>query len=213
MGCYCICELEKLVEKKKMRANKTPKSDGNISLYLLPALLITTLMTGCIPLGPRTGGEKVVASRVEADNRVTEQIVGVPTEHHWMMLVAPDGLELNYDLSDTWRYYLKDVDGHRQPLPFFKKREHNVNPWSLMAPISHTNLWVAEIDTGSFSRVEHGHYDCRVICFNAKGIVTDVTLDYPEYGKFKFDSENHVLTYQMKSGSRRFDPLTHTDVH
>jgi hypothetical protein len=173
-----------------MRTNNTSENHGNILLPLLPVLLIAVLMTGCIPLGPRPGWEQVVARRVEPDNRVTEQIVGVTTEHHWMMLVAPDGPELNYDLSDTWRFYLVNAGGHRQPLPFLKKRGHNVNPWDLMAPIPHTKLWVAKLSAGS----EHGRHNFRVICFDAKGIVTDAKLDYPDYGEFTFDSENHILT-------------------
>ena len=171
------------------------------------ALLIAVLATGCVPLGPKLGREEVVASRINSDGQVAEQIIGVPTEHHWMMLIAPDGPELNTVLSETWRFYLAGADERRQPLRFLKRREGNIVPWYLIAPVSHTNLWIGVIGTGSLKRVERGHFDYRVICFTAKRITSEETLDYPEYGQFHFDSENHILTYKMKSNSRSYDPL------
>jgi hypothetical protein len=173
-------------------------------------MLVAGLMTGCVPLGSKLGKEEVVASRLGPHGGVTERIVGVPTEHHWMLLVAPDGPELNYILSETWRFYLVGADGQREYLHFLKKRGGNVVPWNLIAPISHTNLWVAMIETGSLKRVEQSHYDSRVICFDAKGIISEGALDYPEYGTFHFDSESHILTYKMKDRSRSYDPLAKT---
>ena len=186
-----------------IEANRKPTTEGNTQVCLFLLLLVVVLITGCIPLGPRKGREQVVASRSGPDESANEKIVGVPTEHHWMLLIAPDGPEMNYVLSETWRFYLVVADGRRHSLPFLKQRGNNPNPWRLLAPISHTNLWVVELYTGSLNRVEHGHHDARVICFNAQKIVTDAKLDYPEDGEFKFDTENHILTYQMQNGSRR----------
>lgn len=179
---------------------------------ILPVLLIAVLALGCVPLGPRLGREEVVASRINSDGHLVERVIGVPTEHHWMMLVSPDGPEFNTVLSETWRFYLEDTNGQREPLRFLQQRGGNVMPWYLIAPISHTNLWIGVIGTGSDERVEHGHFDYRVICFNAKAITSEVTLDYPDYGEFHFDSEKHILTYDMKGNSRSYDPLTKVDL-
>ena len=181
----------------------------NFLAGLLPALLMAILATGCIPLGPRVGKERVMAKRIESDKGISEQIVGVPTEHHWALLVTPEGPELNYITSVTWRFYLTDTNGHREPLPFLKKRD-DLYPfaWPLIAPIAHTNLWIAGEQV-----YKHGQSDFRVICFNAKRIVSDNKLEYPDEGRFSYDSENHVLTYETKNGTRKFDPLANADLH
>jgi hypothetical protein len=185
----------------------------NFSRTLLTALLIEVLVVGCVPLGFTTGKEQVTAIKTNSDGRVAEQIIGVPTEHHWMMLFAPDGPELNTVLSETWRFYLVGSDGQRESLRFLQKRGHNAPPWRLIAPVSHTNVWIGVIGTGSLKRVEQGHFDYRVICFTSKRITSETTLDYPEYGEFNFDSDKHILTYKMKDSSRSYDPLRNPDLH
>jgi len=195
--------------KRKMQTSKTLEQNRKPVLCLLHALLIAILATGCIPLGPRVGKERVMAKRTELNKGSSEQIVGVPTEHHWALLVTPEGPELNYVLSVTWRFYLTDSNGHREPLPFLKRRD-DLYPiaWPLIAPIAHTNLWIAGEQV-----YKHGQSDFRVICFNAKRIVSDNKLEYPDEGRFSYDSENHVLTYETKNGTRRFDPLANADLH
>ena len=180
---------------------------------LCSTLLVAVLTVGCIPLGPKLGREQVVASRIGPDGQAAERIISVPTEHHWMLLVTPEGPELNHVMSETWRFYLAGTDQRRERLRFLKRRGGNVMPWAIVAPISHTNLWIAAIYTGSLRRVEHGHYDFRVVCFNAKRIASEETLDYPEYGTFQFDSETHILTYKMEGSSRTYDPLANSHYH
>ena len=184
-----------------------------VSTALVTLLLITVVTTGCVPLGPRSGKEEIVAKRINPGGEVAEQIIGAPTEHHWMMLVAPDGPEFNTVLSETWRFYLVGTNGQRESLGFLRQRGGNVMPWYLIAPVSYTNLWIGVIGIGSLKRVEQGHFDYRVICFTARGITSEKTLDYPEYGTFQFDSESHTLTYKMKSNSRSYDPIGNTDLH
>lgn len=186
--------------------------ESAFSPALVAVLVFATLITGCIPLGSRLGREEIVAGRFNADGHTGEQVIGVPTEHHWMMLVAPDGPELNTILSETWRFYLVGTNGQHKALRFLRRRGGNVMPWCLIASVSHTNLWIAVIGTGSQKRVEHGHFDYRVICFTESGITSEETLDYPEYGEFNFDSENHTLTYRMEGHSRSYDPLGNTHV-
>lgn len=169
------------------------------------AALTTLLGAGCIPLGNRRGPEQVVAQRTQPDGGVTEQIVAAPTEHHWCLFFTPEGPELNYVLSETWRFYLAGADGRREPIHFLRKRGGTGNPWELIAPIPQTNLWIAVLYTGSLRRVEHGHYDYRVICFSPKRIISDHTLDY--HGRFLFNPGNGVLT----NGGRTYDPLAGTN--
>jgi hypothetical protein len=90
---------------------------------LLNALLlsvVTTLSAGCLPLGPRRGQEQFIASRgdIEPGPAKKERTIAVPIEHHWMLPVAPDGPELNYVLSETWRYYLVTPDDSLSRSPF-----------------------------------------------------------------------------------------------
>jgi len=185
----------------------------NFSRTLITALLIEALVVGCVPLGVTTGKEQVITSRTNSNGRVVEQIVGLPTEHHWMMLIAPDGPELNTVLSETWRFYLIGSDGKRELIRFLQQKGHNAPPWHLIAPIPHTNLWIGVIYAGSLNNVEKGHFDYRVICFTSKRIVSEKTLDYPDYGEFNFDSEKHILTYKIKGNTLSYDPLANIDSH
>ena len=179
---------------------------------LLNALLlsvVTMVSAGCIPLGPRRGQEQFIASRgdVEPGPGRKERIVAVPIEYHWMLLIAPDGPQANYVLSETWRYYLVNPDGSRFALPFLKHKGDNINPWGMLEPIPKTDLWIAGEYTGSSRREEHGHYDFRVICFNAKGIKTDKRLDFPDDGTFELEPDRHVLAYRTKDATWSYDPL------
>jgi hypothetical protein len=184
-----------------------------LSTTLATILLVAALTNGCVPLGPRSGKEEIVAKRINPGGEVAEQIIGVPTEHHWMMLIAPDGPEFNTVLSETWRFYLIGANGERESLGFLRQRGGNVMPWNLIAPVAHTNLWIGVIGTGSPKRVEQRYFDYRVICFTPRGIISEKMLDPPEYGTFQFDSESHTLTYKMKDKSQSYDPLGNDDLH
>jgi hypothetical protein len=181
-----------------------------LSNVLLVSLALM-LSAGCIPLGPRHGQERVVATRTPTTGQVSETIIAVPTEHHWMLLVAPDGPELDYVLSETWRYYLMGPSGSRSPLRFLKHR--GFRPWDRLEPIPDEDLWIAERDTSSWSRLEENHHDYRVICFDAKGARTDKPLDFAESGSLEFDQETHTFAYRSKNVTWTYDPLHDSGPH
>ena len=183
-----------------------------VPIALLTILLVPIFGTGCFPLGIWRGHAQVAAKRTEADGFVTEQILLMPTEHHWCMLFTPEGPELNHVTSQTWNFYIADKDGHRHRLHFLGTEHDNWAQWVLIAPISHTNLWVAVFHTGSPKRVEQGRFDYRVICFTGKAIISDQRLDYRSRGTFRFDSETHLLIYEMGQNSQSYDPLANTRV-
>ena len=168
-------------------------------------LALAGFVTGCFPLGSTLGKEQLVAKRSGPDGQEVERVVGVPTEHHWMLLVAPDGPEFNYVLNETWRFYLVGADGQRREIPCLKKKSNSPSPWEIVAPVSNTKLWVA------LEYIDHakdaGHYDYRVICFTPAGVASDEMLDTPGYGEWNFDATNHALIHKMKSGSRSYDVL------
>jgi hypothetical protein len=153
----------------------------------------------------------VVATRSLETGETSERIIAAPTEHHWMLLVAPDGPELNYVLNETWQYYLVGPDGRRVPLGFLK--HHGFSPWDRLQPVSNTDLWIAERYTGSLGRIEHGHHDFRVICFEDKGVKTDKQLDFPEDGKLEFNSKDHIFVYYGESATWTYDPLGKSEAH
>ena len=179
---------------------------------LLNALLVLVtvlLSTGCFPLGPRRGQERVIATRTLGTGGTCEKIVAAPTEHHWMLLIAPDGPELNYVLSETWRYYYVGPDARRVSLHFLKHR--GFDPWERLHPLANTDLWVAERYTGSLGRLEHGHNDYRVICFAPTGVRTDKKLDFPENGELSFNSDTHMFVYHGANATWTYDPLRKSD--
>lgn len=169
---------------------------------------MAVLTTGCIYLGPRSY-EEVVASRLNHDGTVVEQIRSVHTQQHWMMPIAPDGPELNTTLNDgTWKYYLVDAKGNRQQLPFLKR--HDYNGFLLFTPILNTNLWSGVDDAGMGMS---DHHNVRLFCFTVKGIVSEKTFDVPDYTEFHFDSERHLFTYTNKTKTLSYDPLGNTGLH
>ncbi len=153
------------------------------------------LLSGCIiPRGSKTLPEQVVNARTNETGEIVERLVGVPTAHHVIMPVTPEGPELDYVNNYSWRYYLDVSGAPRKELRFLRSDSGGGQPWEVLAPVPGTNLWVGAISTGA---LENHPYRHRVICFNASKIAASEQISFPRYGRLHFDGEKRRFVYDF----------------
>lgn len=178
-------------------------------------LLCLMFQTGCIqiPIGSKVGRESVVGVRTNSEGQISEQIFAVPTENHVFMPFSPEGMQLNYVASETWRFYLQGEDGERKVLRFLQAKAGFAMPWDLVAPLSSTNLWIAVKYDGSSRQVEQHKYLYRLVYFNPIQKTEERLLTYPDLGTFEFDHDKRLLLYKFGTNEIAYAPTRHAETN
>ncbi len=164
-------------------------------LPLLPALL-----TGCIvvPTGFKSQ-ERVLAKRVDANQKVVEQICEKNTDLNLWMSFTPEGPQTLHERVGR-AYYLEVPSRKPTRLKFLE----GLGPtyWSRGAALSGTNLWVVVgHDQKSKNRPDggQGSYPLKLAVFDAHGVIRTRSF-FSSLAQFDLDTDNQLLTYWLKEG-------------